>query len=851
MNRLRLWPSGLWVGWDTKAIYWASSEAELQRGPRQQSWLHMAPPKLHWCSLSLSGAQAELELRWLWPWQAWRIHRHCLRFWLAVHGRELIQEYRQLRQLIQSRFLRAARWPELQQQGAQLLARYQALGHHPLEPEAQQALHWLRELQEPEALPRLQQRHSRQVLRRHAQLFDTLESHPLTPSQRQACVVDETANLVLAGAGSGKTSVLVGRAAYLLETKLATPAEILLLAFGKQAADEMATRVAQRLPESSANERLCATTFHALGLQIIEAVEGRKPRISVLAEDASQRRAVIVEAFDRTLEDPNYRSSVLDYLRRYLYPRTDPMVFTTRTEYLGKLEAEDLQSLKGEKMVSLAEVEIANWLFRQGIEYSYRAPWPHAKPERSFAEVVPQFYLPDSGIWIRHLTLDRKSKAEPWQESAGYQQAAQSLRQAAASVPLLDTFYWQWASRRLEPALDKGLAELGVHWQPLPEEAVLATLREWGRLDELAGQLNEMLGHYKSGCFDRERLKQQIAQSADPRRAKAALALLKPLMSAYQDQLSREQALDFDDLIGRAIDYVTKGRFVPRWRFILVDEFQDISEPRARLIRLLRDRGPEASLFCVGDDWQAIYRFTGADLSLTTRFANYFGPTVQRVLDTTFRFNSAIGEVANRFVQANPAQLPKTLAARVTVETPRVALLWHRGQGGKSTEPELIQGLLGRLAREHSAPEPSPVYLLARFRFSLPDESLIARWRQQFPQLVIEAMTIHAAKGKEAEQVILCGLSQGRFGLPSQKETHPLIDALLPAIEAFPHAEERRLFYVALTRARQRVFLLADEQRPSPFVQELLDGGYPVELLSGSPTQAEQQATATPASLPV
>ena len=861
MNRLRLWPSGLWVGWDTKAIYWADSEAQLQRGPQQQSWLQMKVPKLHWCSLSLSGAQAELELRWLWPWQAWRLHRRCLRLWLAVHGRELTQECSPLRQLSQRRFPRAAQWPELQERGAQLWARYQALSHQPLEPEAQQALRWLQQLQEPTALQCLQERHCRRVLRRHSALFDKLESHPLTPSQRQACVVDEAANLVLAGAGSGKTSVLVGRAAYLLEAKLATPAEILLLAFGKQAADEMASRVAERLPELSASEPLCATTFHALGLQIIEVVEGRKPRISALAEDVAQRRAVIVEAFDRTLEDPNYRSSVLDYLRRYLYPRTDPMAFATSAEYLGKLEAEDLQSLKGEKMVSLAEVEIANWLFRQGIEYSYRAPWPHAKPERSFPEVVPQFYLPDSGVWIRHLTLDRKGKAEPWQESAGYQQAAQSLRQAATSVPLLDTFYWQWASRRLESALDKGLGALGVNWQPLPEEAVLATLREWGRLDELAGQLNEMLGHYKSGCFDRERLKQQIAQSADPRRAKAALALLKPLMSAYQAELATQQALDFDDLINRAIDYVTKGRFVPRWRFILVDEFQDISEPRARLIRLLRDRGPDASLFCVGDDWQAIYRFTGADLSLTTRFADYFGPTVQRVLDTTFRFNSAIGEVANRFVQANPAQLPKTLAARQQIDGPRLSLLWYQGQergkgsGAKSTETELIQDALRRVASEQSATKPGRVYLLARFRFTLPDESRIARWRQQFPQLIIEAMTIHAAKGKEAEQVILCGLSQGRFGLPSQKETHPLIDALLPAIEAFPHAEERRLFYVALTRARQRVFLLADAQRPSPFVQELLDGGYPLELPSGSLSQASYpsggpQSAATPVSSP-
>ena len=851
MNTLRLWPSGLWVSWDAQALYWAPTKAQLHSGGRQQPWLQMDEPKLHWCAVSLTGEQAVLELRWLWPWQAWRLHRLCLRLWLAVHSRELTQACRQLRQQTQSRFLRAAQWPEWQEQGAQLLARYQALGAHPLEPAAQQSLQWLRALQEPAALAHLQQRHCQQVLRRHAALFDTLESHPLTPSQRQACVIDEAANLVLAGAGSGKTSVLVGRAAYLLTAQLARPSEILLLAFGKQAADEMAQRVTQRLPELSASERLCAVTFHALGMQIIEAVEGTRPNISPLAEEATQRRVLIKAAFEQALDDPNYRGYVLDYLRRYLYPRTDPMAYASRAEYLGKLEAEDLQSLKGEKMVSLAEVEIANWLFRQGIEYCYRAPWPHAKPVPTFSEVVPQFYLPEHGVWIRHLTLDRKGKAEPWQESAGYQQAAESLRQAAASVPLLDTFYWQWASRRLESALDKGLAKLGRHWQPLPEEAVLATLREWGRLDELAAQLDEMLGHYKAGYFDRERLKQQLAQSADPRRAKAALTLLKPLLSAYQTQLSAQKSLDFDDLINRAIDYVTKGRFVPRWRFILVDEFQDISEPRARLIRLLRDRGPQASLFCVGDDWQAIYRFTGADLSLTTRFADYFGPSVQRVLDTTFRFNSAIGEVANRFVQANPAQLPKTLATRVQADSPRVCLCWQRESENKSQGLESICQILTRISKEARAAAPLRVYLLARFRFSLPDEQQLAQLRQQFPHLGIEAMTIHGAKGKEADQVILCGLSQGRFGLPSQKETHPLIEALLPPAEPFAYAEERRLFYVALTRARQQIYLLADQRRPSPFVQELLDGGYSLELMNEASTRPQHRAAVHQESLPV
>lgn len=142
----------------------------------------------------------------------------------------------------------------------------------------------------------------------------------------------------------------------------------------------------------------------------------------------------------------------------------------------------------------------------------------------------------------------------------------------------------------------------------------------------------------------------------------------------------------------------------------------------------------------------------------------------------------------------------------------------------------MLETLLSQMARSVTTP-PTSVLLLARFRFSLPDAAQLQRWQQQFPQLSIEAMTLHGAKGREADQVILCGLESGRHGLPSEKETHPLIAALLPKAEVFAHAEERRLLYVGLTRARQQVFLLADRARPSPFVQELLTEGYRLDVV--------------------
>ncbi|ELY7527888.1 UvrD-helicase domain-containing protein, partial [Cronobacter sakazakii] len=256
-----------------------------------------------------------------------------------------------------------------------------------------------------------------------------------------------------------------------------------------------------------------------------------------------------------------------------------------------------------------------------------------------------------------------------------------------------------------------------------------------------------------------------------------------------------------------------KGRFVSPWKHILVDEFQDISPQRAALLAALRRQNSATSLFAVGDDWQAIYRFSGAQLSLTTAFEAHFGRGDQCALDTTYRFNGRIGDIANRFIQQNPHQREKPLNSLRAGDKNAVTLLAQ----------EQLEALLDKMSGYVRPDE--RILVLARYHHLRPAalEKAATRW----PKLQLEFMTIHASKGQQADYVIILGLNEGREGFPAPARESIMEQALLPPPEDFPDAEERRLLYVALTRARHRVWLLYDKAAPSVFVEALTRLGVP------------------------
>ena len=684
--------------------------------------------------------------------------------------------------------------------------------------------------------------------------FDSIEAYPLTEDQIDACIIDEDNNLVLAGAGTGKTSTMVGRAGYLLNSNQAEPKDILMLAFAKKASIEMHERMQQRINRDD----LSISTFHKLGKQIIAEVEGSQPSISMYAEDHESHNSVFKRDVNlwvnEFLKDEDYKDKVIKYFEDYLFIEKSPFSFESQGEYFSYVEAEDIRTFKGEKVKGHGERIVANFLFKMGIEYEYEASYQYKTKSMDFRQYKPDFYLPEHDVYIEHFGTDKNGNTAPYIDKEKYHQGMEWKRKIHTSnkTILIETFFHEHIDGSLRTKLTKKLKDSGIECKPIPSDAVIETLKENKELTAFSVLMSEIIKRYKANWFDQEKLNSKINASPHKKHLNIALELMKPLKDRYDKILIEQDDIDFDDMIGKAKDYVEKGKFKPSWKYIMVDEFQDISDPRAQLVKALKEKAMNCSLFCVGDDWQSIYRFAGSDISFTTGFSNYFGVTQFTKLKKTFRFDSSICDVSSQFVLKNSHQTKKTITTLKKVKSPSISLLRQSNNVVPGNNEKFIKilsklsvrndegnsnYLLGRYLQVDKVLKSiikinnkASVLILARYNFALPSPSEMSLHKEKFPALNLMKNTVHSSKGKEADFVIVVELQSGKHGFPSEKTMNPLLDALLPTPEDFEFAEERRLFYVAVTRARERSYLIADMTKPSVFVNELIKDNYDIEL---------------------
>ena len=667
-------------------------------------------------------------------------------------------------------------------------------------------------------------------LARSREFFDRIEARPLTEEQRRAVVIDEQRNLVVAAAGSGKTSVIVAKTGWLIRKGYRKPSELLLLAFARDARKEMEERMDQRLGAAIASG-VTVRTFHGLGMAIIGEAEGKRPALAATAENDrtlfDRLKAIVADMFaDRQLS-----ATLHEWFRDKFAPYKSPHEFRNWSEYHDYIRKFDIRSLKGETVRSFEECEIANHLYLNGIAYEYEAPYKYnlATPEKR--QYKPDFHLPDHGVYVEHFGIDARGNTARFVDRRKYLREMEWKRNAHArhGTVLVETFSHEQADGRLLRNLREKLADHGVTFSPIPREEVFAGIEQQGRIDPFTRLVATFLQHFKGSRLSHADIAERAGAHRDRTRAQAFLAVFRPIFERHQEALARSGEIDFHDMINRATDLVEAGRYRNPFRYILVDEFQDISPSRARLLKALLDSSPGTRLFAVGDDWQAIYRFGGSDIAVMRKFGDHFGEFERIDLATTFRCADRIAAVATDFVLRNPAQIRKAVRATRNADGPAV----YVGLPGEQELPLLKEALdrIAEDARMHGGA--SEVLLLGRYRHLRPRN--LGALSKQYPGLRFNWATVHRSKGLEADYAVVLGMCSGKHGFPTEIADDPLLDLVLAAPEAHPNAEERRLLYVAITRARRQVYLLADGGPPSPFVTELIDGGYDVEVFGRPP----------------
>ena len=655
------------------------------------------------------------------------------------------------------------------------------------------------------------------LLDTHRDFFDHCLKYPLDKQQRRSIVSEEDNCLVVSSAGSGKTSSIVGKVKYLTEIKGVAPERILLISYTNKAAAELTERMA--------TNGLRGYTFHKLAIDIIGKTTGAKPSI------CDNTDSLFVDIYHKLLDKSSFKKSIVEYFVDYQTNEADwEQRKNERREQLSEQKNVQLKAMfpdmdgRAIYVRSEQEQKICFALSSLGVKFRYEEPYEHQLADEMHSQYRPDFsiYFEQGGvtkrIYLEHFGVDEHGLVPAWfakEKGITYEEANQKYNDGITwkkaahekfGTQLLVTSSADFHYSDIRDKLRKLLDDAGVPIQEKTDEELYDLVLPKGSKQEKAfiRLVVTFVTLVKSSCKSiKEVLKQ--AKNADDERS---VFIIK----------SDSNQIDFTDAILQATEICRTSHPV-EYDYIIVDEFQDISVDRYNFLKVLREGNPPAKLYCVGDDWQSIYRFSGSDMALFNQFSEYFGATEINKIETTYRFGEPLVSLSSNFIQRNKAQIQKNI---------------HSFSSEMRTELEFYAydrrdycNTIGQIVA--SIPSDKSIFLLGRYSF---DDYYLSFMFQSIKEgnrfyyviggRKIEFLTVHKSKGLEADYVILLQCNKDTYGFPSQVSDDPVLNYVLTKSDQFPYGEERRLFYVAITRAKIKTLVLYDKRFSSVFVDEFL-----------------------------
>ncbi|WP_437921533.1 UvrD-helicase domain-containing protein [Sphingobacterium sp. LRF_L2] len=723
------------------------------------------------------------------------------------------------------------------------------------------------------------------------QYFRKILTTPLDEQQIDAILHDDDNTLIIAGAGCGKTTTVHAKVKYILDNRLATASEILLLSFAKKSADDLKIKLGYL--------GVACKTFHALSYQILSKTE-RRP--DVLAPDEAEQ--MIIDSHCELLKNTSYLASFNDLILNGLRPIKNENEFESYKDYIEYLRDSEFESLKGivlkkkfsqgtnkktlnsEFIKSAEECYIANLLFLNGVEYCYESPYlyqqeidederfdKHKKRYRPdftiFLNGYNQYSIrdcpnpQDNIVYLEHYGIDAHGNTPKFFEGNGELSASayyksimdwkEEIHRSYGTV-LIKSYSYEFKYKTIEENLIHNLIKQGVVLRPKTNEEIYHLLEEAysKELDAVMKLVTTFISLLKSNNRTFKEIyqtnKKTFKQDRDILvRNEQFLNVIASIYKIYESRLRKNAKHDFNDLINKSIDKVNGNQFLHHYKYIVIDEFQDISINRYQLLHALKKQS-YFKLFAVGDDWQSIYRFTGSDLTLFKRFEAYFGYTIAKKIETTYRFANPLIDISSNFILKNPNQTKKSLRSTTSKQT---EVLFDFSKSDEKSLNEILRSILEDLFIAYGETlENKSITLIGRYNHDLDqltskdgilvvkDQAYI-RMRTILKDIKIDEqgntirnntlrldkkidfMTVHKAKGLESDIVILINCETGKYGFPAELSDDPILNLLLSGDDRYPNGEERRAFYVALTRAKEKFYFLANKSKLSKFVREV------------------------------
>ena len=683
-----------------------------------------------------------------------------------------------------------------------------------------------------ESVHRLVKQHNEAVIKerleKNREFFDHCLSYPLDEQQRRSIVSEEDNCLVVSSAGSGKTSSIVGKVKYLLERKGIDPEEILLISYTNKAAAELTDRMG--VPG------LRGYTFHKLALDLIGQVTGEKPSI------CDNTDALFVRIYHNLLSDKRFQEAIVEYFVEYQIQQEEwEKRKQEHCDKLSELKSTRIKALLPDMdgndifVKSEQEQKICFALSSLGVKFRYEEPYEHHVANEMHSQYSPDFSIHyekkglPKRLYLEHFAIDEHGMVPVWfakEKGLTYEEANQQYGDGITwkravhkkfGTALIETSSADFHYFDIREKLREMLSKAGVPIEiKMEEELYDMVLPKNSKKEKAFIRLVVTFATLlKSSC---KSIPEILNQVNDERSEFIIKRIFQPVFERYLEALKQNGQIDFTDAIIWATKLCKTTKPV-NYRYIIVDEFQDISIDRYHFLKALRDGNPPAKLYCVGDDWQSIYRFSGSDMALFNHFADYFGATEVNKIETTYRFGEPLVSMSSHFIQRNKAQITKRIRPFNT--DTKTDLYFYAYERSKYCE------VIGQLVA--SIPVDKSVFLLGRYSFddyylSFAFQSVNENGRFFYfiGDKKIEYLTVHKSKGLEADYVILLQCNKDTYGFPSMISDDPVLDYVLTKSDQFPYGEERRLFYVAITRAKVQTIVLYDQRFPSVFVNEFL-----------------------------